>query len=145
MGVVLVVALALGASRPASAPTPSQRAQALEAQLRCPSCEDVSVADSSAPAAVSIKAIVERRVDEGQDDAVIESFLVSRYGEDILLRPPAHGGIGLVWSVPLVVVGVGLVVLAGFFWRRRRVVPLAVSESDRQVVERALAEQVTRR
>lgn len=141
MGLVLAVALFVGATRPAPAPTLSQRAASLESQLRCPSCEDVSVADSSAPVALSIKGIVENRLAQGQSDSAIESFLVSRYGEGILLRPPGRGGIGAVWLVPLVVVGAGVVLLGGFLWRRRRPVPLAVSPEDRLVVERALAER----
>ena len=138
MAVVLGVALAVGAGRPAPAQSATARAQALDAQLRCPSCEDVSVADSSAPAAVSIKAIVLEKVDQGESDSAIEGFLVSRYGEGILLRPPAGGGIGAVWIVPIVAVTAALAVLVVFLWRRGRLSPVTASEPDRVLVERAL-------
>lgn len=143
MAVVLAVALSLGARHPAPAPSRAQRAASIEAQLRCPSCEDVSVADSSAPVAVAIKGIVEQRVAAGQSTSAIEAFLVSRYGEDILLRPPAHGGVATVWLVPLVALAVALVALAGFFWRRRRTTPVTVEEADRLAVERALTGRAT--
>ena len=143
MALVLGVALAVGASRPGAAPTPAQRASTLDAQLRCPSCEDVSVADSSAAAAVAIRGIVERRIADGQSDARIEAFLVSRYGQDILLRPPASGGTGAVWIAPLVVAAVALSIAAVFLWRRRRAQPEDVSAGDRLLVEQALAQRAT--
>ena len=139
LGIVLAVSLAVGAHRPAPAPGPAQRASALDAQLRCPSCEDVSVANSSAPTAVAIRRIVAGRVAAGQSDAAIEAFLVSRYGPGILLRPSASGGIGAVWFVPLVVVPGALAVLGVVMWRRRRPSRRAVSEEDRRLVEVALA------
>ena len=139
LAVVLAAALAVGAHRPAPAPGPAQRAAALDASLRCPSCQDVSVADSSAPTAVAIRGIVAARVAAGHSDASIEAFLVSRYGPDILLRPPASGGVGAVWFVPIVAVPVALAVLGAFLWRRRRVATGAPSEDDRRLVEAALA------
>lgn len=139
LAVVLAVSLALGAHRPSPAPGPAQRAAALDAQLRCPSCEDVSVANSSAATAVAIRRIVAARVAAGQSDAAIESFLVSRYGPGILLRPPASGGIGAVWFVPVVAVPGALAVLGVFLWRRRRTAPGVVSEDDRRLVDAALA------
>jgi cytochrome c-type biogenesis protein CcmH len=139
LAVVLAVALAVGAHRPSPAPGPAQRAAALDAALRCPSCQDVSVADSSAPTAVAIRRIVATRVAAGQSDAAVEAFLVSRYGPDILLRPPASGGVGAVWLVPIVAVPAALVALGVFLWRRRRIAAAAPSEDDRRLVEAALA------
>jgi len=141
MAVVLSVALAVGASRPAPPPSATQRAAAIDAQLRCPSCEDVSVADSSAPTAVAVRAIVLQRVRAGQRDAQIEDFLVSRYGPDILLRPPARGATSAVWIVPVVVVVVAAGGLGAFFWRRRRRPPEPVGSEDRSLVDHALAER----
>ena len=139
LALVLAAALAVGAHRPSPAPGPAQRAAALDAALRCPSCEDVSVAASSAPTAVAIRRIVATRVAAGQSDAAIEAFLVSRYGPDILLRPPTSGGAGAVWLVPLVAVPVAVAVLGGFLWRRRRIAAAAASEDDRRLVEAALS------
>jgi cytochrome c-type biogenesis protein CcmH len=139
MAVVLAVALAVGAHRPGPAPSATQRAAVVDAQLRCPSCEDVSVADSSAPTAVAVRAIVLARVRAGQSDGEIEGFLVSRYGPDILLRPPATGATGTVWIVPVVAVVVALGGLGVFFWRRRRAPSAALEDEDRALVDQALA------
>lgn len=145
MAVILAVALGLGAGRPGPGPSPAQRAAALDAQLRCPSCEDVSVADSSAPTAVAVRAIVLQRVRAGESDAAIEGFLVSRYGPDILLRPPTSGVTSAVWVVPLVALSLALCGLGVFYWRRRRTAPpVPPAAEDRSLVDRALADRAAR-
>ncbi|MBV8463383.1 MAG: cytochrome c-type biogenesis protein CcmH, partial [Acidimicrobiales bacterium] len=120
-GVVVVVALVVGSGvLRSSPPSPAARAAAIEAQLRCPSCEDLSVAQSSAPTAVAVRAAIRHQMAEGRSDAQIESYLVSRYGSGIELAPPAHGWSLLVWLVPAVagVVALGAVVV--LFVRRER-------------------------
>lgn len=99
------------------------------------------MAQSSAPAAQAIRGIVVRRLSAGKSDAAIEAYLVSRYGQDILLRPPASGGIGLVWLMPVVALGAALAGLGTFFWRRRKLAVPEVSEADRVMVGEALAER----
>lgn len=121
LAVVLGAALVVGSGVTRSGPlTPAQRAAALEAQLKCPSCEDVSVADSAAPTAVAVRQQVTRMIAEGQSDAQIDRSLVARYGETILLRPPVSGLSALVWVVPAVVGGAAILALGIFFWRRSR-------------------------
>ena len=139
LALVLSAALTIGAGRPGGSSTASQRANAIDSALRCPSCEDVSVAASRAAAAVAIRRIVAQRVNEGQSTAQIESFLESRYGVGILLRPPASGLSAAVWVVPLVALGAGLVALGVFFWHRRRLEPSSVDDQDRALVDAALA------
>ena len=94
LGVVLVVALLVGGGAfSSSPPTNAQRATAIEQDVRCPSCEDLSVAVSSAPTAVTVRATVSRLVDQGLDDQQIEDYLTARYGSAIVLDPP-HAGAG---------------------------------------------------
>jgi cytochrome c-type biogenesis protein CcmH len=141
LAVVVAVALGLGASRGGAAATPAQRAASIDAMIRCPSCQDVSVEDSSASTALAIRQAVARRVRAGQSDAQIESFLVSRYGPAILLRPPAAGVTAWVWILPpiaLVAAGAGVLTV---FWRRRAASAASVSAEDRALVARALAER----
>lgn len=138
LAVALAVALSIGATRPSSGSTSAQRANSIDSALRCPSCEDISVAASSAPAAVAIRKIVARRVSGGQSTAQIESFLESRYGVGILLRPPTSGLSAAVWIAPSVAVGAGLLGLGVFFWRRRRLEPSTVPDEDRALVDAAL-------
>jgi cytochrome c-type biogenesis protein CcmH/NrfF len=118
---VLAVALVIGSgvvsSRP---PTSAQRAGALETQIRCPSCVDVSVAESSAAAAIAVRHEVARLAAAGMSDHAIERRLVAQYGPSILLSPPDSGLTSLVWLLPL---AAGLLAAGGlgaFFWRRSR-------------------------
>ena len=137
-GLVLVVALIVGSGvLSGSAPTPQQRASAIESDLRCPSCEDLSVAQSSAPTAVTVRATVTQMVAEGQTDQQIDRYLVSRYGGSIVLDPPDHGVTLLVWLLP--VLG-GLAAVAGLavvMVRRRTLGPDPDDGVDRPVARRA--------
>jgi cytochrome c-type biogenesis protein CcmH len=129
--VVLAVATGGGGER-----TPEERVRALEGTIRCPTCKGQSVRESAAPASQAVRAEIQRRVDAGESDGEIRAFLVSRYGESILLQPPASGVAGLVWALPVVLVVVGVAGLAVLF-RRWRPVPVTVSDDDRVLVERA--------
>jgi cytochrome c-type biogenesis protein CcmH len=136
---VVALSLGLGATRQSGSKTPSQRAGAIDAVVRCPSCEGLSVADSSSATAVAIRSAVLARVRAGQSDVQIEAFLVSRYGQGILLRPPTSGLAGVVWLLPLVAAVAGITGLAVVFWRRRAPTPVVVSDDDRALVDAALA------
>jgi cytochrome c-type biogenesis protein CcmH len=141
LGVVVVGALVVGARTGGGPPDARHRIAALESSVRCPSCEDLSVADSSAPSAVELRSLIAADVHAGRSDAQIRQFLVARYGPTILLSPSTSGAVGIVWLAPLVVLGLGLVGLGVLFWRRRRATPahVDVSDAERQLVEEALA------
>ncbi len=119
--VVLAVALVVGSGVFDSAtPTTAQRAAAIEAGVRCPSCTDLSVAQSNATTAIAVRHQIEGMVAAGRSTAEIDQELVAEYGETILLVPPDAGGVPLIWLVPLVF---GVAALAGVgvvFWRRSR-------------------------
>ena len=140
-GLVIVAgsALAFGAWPASSPPTAAQRSAAIEAALRCPSCEGVSVLDSSAATAVAIRRVVAARVHAGDTDAQIEGYLTSRYGPGILLRPPVHGATAWVWVLPPAALAAGLVGIGSVLWRRRRPHTVPVSTEDRELVAAALA------
>ena len=118
---VLAVALVIGAGVFSSAPeTAAQRAAAIETGVRCPSCTDVSVADSDATTAIAVRHQIQSLVDAGRSTEAIDQVLVSEYGQTILLVPPDTGGIPLIYVVPLVL-GAGTLVTVGIlFWRRTR-------------------------
>ena len=121
LGVILVAALLIGSGAFSSAPpTAAQRAAAIESVIRCPSCEDLSVAVSSAPTAITVRATVSRLVDQGQSDRQIKDYLVARYGSAIVLDPPASGWSALVWILPIVVAIAGIAVLVVVLVRRRK-------------------------
>jgi cytochrome c-type biogenesis protein CcmH/NrfF len=118
---VLAVALVVGSGVfDSGPPSASARAAAIETTVRCPSCTDISVAQSNASTAIAVRHQIEAMVAAGRSTAQIDQVLVSEYGESILLVPPDAGGIPLIWVIPLVL-GVGAVVGVGvLFWRRSR-------------------------
>jgi len=121
LAVVLVAALLVGSGAFSSTPpTSAQRAASIESVIRCPSCEDLSVADSSAPTAVTVRSTVRQLVDHGLTDSQIEDYLVARYGSAIVLDPPTSGWSSLVWVLPIAGGVIAVAVLAAVLARRRR-------------------------
>jgi cytochrome c-type biogenesis protein CcmH len=136
--VVVVLAITFARSRPSN--SPSARAARLASELRCPTCESESVANSQSLAAVSIRADIKRRIAAGESDGEIRAAEVAHYTQYVLLLPEGHG-IGLVvWILPLLVLFVGAVGL-GFALRRWSRQPrLAATDADEAVVARAREE-----
>ncbi len=81
--------------------------------MRCPSCTDLSVAQSNATTAIAVRHQIETMVAAGRSSSAIDQALVAEYGETILLVPPDAGGVPLIWIIPLVLG-------AGARGRRRR-------------------------
>jgi cytochrome c-type biogenesis protein CcmH/NrfF len=119
--VVLAVALVFGSGvLRARAETPAQHAAAIERVVRCPSCTDVSVAESTQTTALAVRHEIVRQVNEGRTSGQIEQTLVSQYGPTILLVPPDTGGFAIIWLIPIVL-GLGVLIGVGWlFWRRAR-------------------------
>ena len=138
MAVVLVSALVIGTRGRSGPPTENQRVQRIASQVRCPTCRELSAAESDAAAAKAIRTEVGRRVRAGESDGQILAFLVSRYGDDILLKPKGSGVAGLVWVLPVAAVVCALAGLAVAFRRWRAHPGVAVSPEDRALVEREL-------
>ena len=119
--VVLAVALVVGSGVLSGKPqTAAERADAIEAVVRCPSCIDVSVAQSEESTALAVRHEIERQVAQGRSTAQIEQTLVAQYGQTILLEPPDAAGFPIIWIVTFVL-GLGAVGVIGVvFWRRSR-------------------------
>ena len=138
MAAVLVVALIVGGRGDGAPATPDERVDAIAKEVRCPTCQGLSAAESDAKAAQAVREEIRRRVNEGQDDGRIRAYLVSRYGRDILLKPESSGIASLVWTIPVVA---GIAALAGLVavfrrWRHRE--EGEVTDADRRLVEEAL-------
>jgi cytochrome c-type biogenesis protein CcmH len=119
--VILVVALVIGGGALSSSPpTNGQRVAALESGVRCPSCTDLSVAQSNATAAIAARHQIESMVAAGRSDAAIDQMLVSEYGQTVLLVPPDAGGVPLIWIIPIVLGAGALSAVGVLFWRRSR-------------------------
>ncbi|WP_353220067.1 cytochrome c-type biogenesis protein [Salinisphaera sp. S4-8] len=116
------------------------RYHALNAQLRCLICQNRSIAESDAPLAKDLRAIVERQIAQGRSDAQIKQYLVDRYGKWVLYDPPLDSATVILWAGPFVLLAIGLFVV---FWmmRRRREAPAHTPQLDRERLTRVLEEQ----
>jgi cytochrome c-type biogenesis protein CcmH len=84
-------------------PALEARARGISAELRCLVCQNQSIDDSDAPLARDLRLLVRDRLKSGDTDAEVRSFVVQRYGEFVLLRPPVGWHTALLWAGPPVV------------------------------------------
>jgi len=122
LGIVLVVALFVGSGvLDRHVPTSAERISSLEASVKCPSCQDLSVAQSTSPSSLAVRSQIVAGVRRGQSDEQIVAGLRARYGTEVELTPT--GGLSaILWIVPvLLLVAVVLAVIVGA--RRRRAGP----------------------
>ena len=98
---VVIVAVAF-ATAP-SAPNSTTRIDHLESLVKCPSCEDLSVAQSNATSALAVRNEITRKVHEGKSDDQILTSLEASYGTSILLSPSTSGIGSLLWIGPVLV------------------------------------------
>lgn len=137
LGAVVIATLVWAAWPDGGERTARDRANELAAELRCPDCEGLSVADSPTSTARAIRRDIRARVDDGHRDEDIRQAYIDRYGESILLKPEGDGLGVVVWGLPLaalIVGGVGLVV-ALRRWRREP--RLHATSADEELVTRA--------
>ncbi|HEX4409775.1 MAG TPA: cytochrome c-type biogenesis protein [Xanthobacteraceae bacterium] len=101
-----------------SDPALEARARALSQGLRCMVCQNESIDDSGAPLAHDLRVLVRERVKAGDSDAQVLDFLVARYGEFILLKPPLSWHTVALWGLApaAVILGIAMLILAA---RRR--------------------------
>jgi len=141
---IRLVLLALCVAAPALAVQPSEmlkdpeleaRARALSSELRCLVCQNESIDDSDADLARDIRLLIRERITKGESNTQVRDFLVSRYGDFILLKPPLKLSTALLWfSAPLTFLLGGLAI---WIASRRRPAPSAPLTADE---ERRLAE-----
>lgn len=98
------------------------RARELSAELRCLVCQNQSIDDSSAPLARDLRLVVRERLVAGDSNDQVMRYVVDRYGEFILLRPPLRLGTIILWITPLIVLAAGLAWLLVAWRRRSRIV-----------------------
>lgn len=111
--VALVAVVAVVALAPRAPATDAQRAEGLAAELRCPDCQGLSVADSPTASAQEIRRQIDDLIAEGATDDEIRAHFVARYGEWIRLAPSA----AIAWIVPFAVLVGGTALLVA--WLRK--------------------------
>ena len=95
-------------------PVLESRARDLSVGLRCLVCQNQSIDDSNAPLARDLRILIRERLKAGSSDAEVKRYVVSRYGDFVLLKPPIKSRTLLLWALPFVVLLSGLL----FLWRR---------------------------
>jgi len=131
---LLWVPLNLGAQT--AQPTPedpvaNKRAVQLAEQLRCLVCQNQSLADSNAALAVDLRGQIREQIAQGRSNDEIVDYMVSRYGDFVLYRPPLKASTWLLWFGPPLVLLVGFVMLMRTVRERRERIerePLSASE-----------------
>jgi cytochrome c-type biogenesis protein CcmH len=102
-------------------------------ELRCLVCQNQTLADSSAPLAVDLRNQIREQLAAGKSERDVVDFMVARYGDFVLYRPPLKASTVLLWVGPFAFLVIGFFVLARFL--RRRHIP----EPQLSVAERARA------
>jgi len=97
-----------------------KRFQALAEELRCTVCQNQSLADSDAPLARDLRQELFRMLQDGRSDLEIRQFMVDRYGEFVLYRPPVAGHTLLLWGGPLALLLIGLIAAVIVIRKRRQ-------------------------
>ena len=90
-----------------SDPALEARARSLQRQFRCLVCPGESVDESGSPFSADVRRLVRQKIAQGQTDRQIEDFLVARYGDVILMRPPVQPDTWLLWLAPFLVLALG--------------------------------------
>ena len=116
--VAWLLTLPLPAAAQAADPALEQHVQRLSEELRCVVCQNQSLADSHAPLAVELKAELRRQLASGAGDDEVKAYLVQRYGDFVLFRPPLRAATWPLWFGPLAMLAVGLIAL-GLRQRRK--------------------------
>jgi cytochrome c-type biogenesis protein CcmH len=100
-------------------PVLEQRARDLSREIRCVVCQNESIDSSNADIARELRLLVRERLVAGDSDQQVFDYLVARYGDFVLLRPPMKPVTYLLWFGPLAILLLGLVAVVVFFRRQR--------------------------
>ncbi|MCR9219432.1 MAG: cytochrome c-type biogenesis protein CcmH [Alphaproteobacteria bacterium] len=155
---VIALALLLGAAAapgPAHAVMPDEilddpaleaRAREISKDVRCLVCQNQSIDDSNAELARDLRLLVRERLEAGDSNVEVKRFLVDRYGQYVLLKPPVNASTILLWAAPALLVGIGLATVFVWFRNRRREAlaggpdETGLSAEERARIDRLLAE-----
>jgi len=147
LGLVLVGSV-LAKEAPPAVPDPvlEKRVMALAEELRCLVCQNQTIADSHAELAIDLKNQIREKLKAGMSEEQITQYMVARYGDFVLYRPPVKATTVLLWFGPFALL---LAALAGLFHylrqRRRSAAPQPLSEAEQARVQALLDSPEERR
>lgn len=116
-----------------------ERYKKLVEELRCLVCQNQNLADSNASLAVDLRKQVYKMINEGQSDKEILDFMVARYGDFVLYRPPFKTSTVFLWIGPFIIFAIGLFVLMRFI-RQRKTVAASLTDTDKEKLKQLLQE-----
>ena len=135
LATVPTVAKAVAAPQPSAVADPALEARVMQisAGLRCLVCQNQTIADSHAPLALDLRQQVREQLRAGRTDDEVTAFMVQRYGDFVLYRPPLKATTAALWFGPFALLGVGGVVLVRVArqQRRRKQPPPPLSNDER--------------
>lgn len=118
-------------------PALETRARVISQDLRCLVCQNQSIDDSNAPLAKDLRIIVRERLTAGDTDKQVVEYVVARYGNFVLLKPPLQGDTYLLWALPFIVLVAASLIAWRYLSRRAgddpvpTVEPLSAEELDK--------------
>jgi len=122
-------------------PRTEQRLKDLAEELRCLVCQNQTIADSNAPLALDLRNQIRTQIGQGKSDEQIRDYMVERYGDFVLYRPPFKATTALLWIGPfaLVLLGAGIFLVLVRRRRAAQLPPEEVSRDRRAELEKLLA------
>jgi cytochrome c-type biogenesis protein CcmH/NrfF len=109
-----------------------RRLKALAEELRCLVCQNQTIADSNAPLAVDLRNQIREQLQKGASERDVTDFMVQRYGDFVLYRPPLKASTLLLWAGPFLLLGFGIFLLVRKLGSSRsQVAPLSDAERER--------------
>jgi cytochrome c-type biogenesis protein CcmH len=127
------------AAGPAPDPALEQRVTHLAEELRCLVCQNQTIADSQAPLAIDLKNQMREKLAQGLPERDVIEFMVQRYGDFVLYRPPLKPRTWLLWFGPFLLLGFGLLLLL-MTLRRQPASDQAIAEAEMVRAAALLAE-----
>lgn len=121
-------------------PQQEQRYKNIIEELRCLVCQNQNLAGSDAGLAQDLRKQVYKMLREGRSDKEILDFMVTRYGDFVLYRPPFKASTFFLWVGPFIIFAIGLFVLLRFIRQRKNVVVTALTDNDKEKLKQLLDE-----
>ncbi len=120
-------------------PLTEQRLISISEEMRCLVCQNESLAGSRSDLANDLRREIRILIKEGKSDDQIRSFMVERYGDFVLYRPPVKPVTWLLWIGPFVLLAIGIAALLTYLRRRNASVPTVIlTDADNQKIDALL-------
>ena len=122
-------------------PVQQQRYQHLLEELRCLVCQNQSLADSNADLAQDLRTEVYQMIVDGKDDEEITGFLVNRYGDFVLYRPPVKGTTWLLWFAPFLLLIIAIILVVVIARSRSAAVTSQLNAAEQERLSRLFTQE----